>query len=259
MPRFAANLTLMFNEWPFIDRFAAAADAGFKAVEFLFPYDHSPETIAQRLAGNGLQLALFNLPPGDWAAGERGLAALAGRENEVRAGTERALDYVAATGAKRVHLMAGIADRSSREAQAHYRDRVAETAQRLGSAGVELLLEPINRRDMPGYFLNDFSYAAELISELGLSNLKLQFDVYHRQIMHGDVTIALRALMPVVGHVQIASVPARNEPDSGELNYPHIFETLDSLGYTGYVGCEYRPRNGTIAGLNWLAAASAGG
>lgn len=257
MPRFAANLTMMFNEWPFIDRFAAAADAGFKAVEFLFPYDHSPDEIAARLAGNGLELALFNLPPGDWAAGERGLAALPGREGEVRAGTERALDYIAATGAKRAHLMAGIAERSSPKATAHYRTMVAETATRLAEAGVDLLLEPINRRDMPGYFLDDFGHAVDLIRELGLPNLKLQFDVYHRQVMRGDVTMALQELMPVIGHVQIASVPLRNEPDSGELHYPHLFEALDALGYAGFVGCEYRPRNGSVAGLGWLAATGA--
>jgi hydroxypyruvate isomerase len=253
MPRFAANLTMMFNEWPFLDRFAAAADAGFEAVEFLFPYEHSPDEIARRLASHGLSLALFNLPPGDWAAGERGLAALSGREEEIKAGTRRALDYVEATGARQVHLMAGITDRVSAEAQANYRRAVSSVAERLGQAGVTLMIEPINRRDMPGYFLDDFGYAERMISDLGLPNLKLQFDVYHRQIMHGDVTVALRTLMPIIGHIQVASVPSRHEPDGEELSYPHIFKTLDSLGYAGYVGCEYRPRNGTLPGLGWLA------
>ena len=258
MLRFAANLTLMFNEWSFLERFDAAARAGFKAVEFLFPYDHSPDEIARRLSDNGLTLALFNLPAGDWAAGERGLAALVGREEEFRSGIDRALDYVAATGAKQVHVMAGIADRSSVEAQSIYRRRVATVAERFGRAGVTVMIEPINSRDMPGYFLNDFGFAAGLIGELALPNLKLQFDVYHRQIIHGDVTVALRKLMPIIGHVQVASVPSRNEPAGEELNYDFVFRTLESLGYAGFVGCEYMPRAGTLAGLGWMTAATAG-
>ena len=257
MPRFAANLTLMFNEWSFLDRFDAAAGAGFKAVEFLFPYAHSPDEIARRLSDDGLTLALFNLPAGG-AAGERGLAALAGRDEEFRSGIDKALDYVAATGAKQVHVMAGIADRSSAEARAIYRRRVAAVAARFGRAGVTVMIEPINGRDMPGYFLNDFGFAAGLIGELALPNLKLQFDVYHRQIMHGDVTVALRTLMPIIGHVQVASVPSRNEPAAEELNYAFVFETLESLGYAGFVGCEYMPRAGTLAGLGWMGAATAG-
>ena len=258
MPRFAANLTMMFNEWPFLERFGAAAAAGFKAVEFLFPYDHSTEAIAKRLTDHELTLALFNLPPGDWTAGERGLAALTGREEEFRSGIDRALDYVAATGAKQIHLMAGIADRSSAQAQANYRRRVAMATERFGREGVTVMLEPINGRDMPGYFLNDFGFAARLIEELALPNLKLQFDIYHRQIMHGDVSVALRSLMPIIGHVQVASVPSRNEPAGEELNYPFLFKTLDALGYAGFVGCEYIPRAGTLEGLGWLASVTAG-
>lgn len=252
MPRFAANLTMMFNEWAFLDRFDAAAEAGFTAVEFLFPYDHSPEDVASRLERNQLTMALFNLPPGNWDAGERGLAALPERVDEVRAGTERALEYVAATGVKQVHLMAGLADRAAPQAAASYRRAVAETAGRLGEAGVDLLIEPINGRDMPGYFLGDFAYAEALIVELGLPNLKLQFDIYHRQIVHGDVTIALEAMLPIIGHIQIASVPSRHEPSGEELNYRFLFETLEALGYDGFIGCEYRPRAGTIEGLGWF-------
>lgn len=252
MPRFAANLTMMFTEWAFLDRFDAAAEAGFTAVEFLFPYDHAPDDVAARLERNTLTMALFNLPPGDWGAGERGLAALPERIDEVRANTERALDYIAATGVKQVHLMAGLANRSDPQAQVSYRRAVIETAARLGETGIDLLIEPINGRDMPGYFLNDFAYGQALIGELALPNLKLQFDIYHRQIVHGDVTMALRSMLPIIGHIQIASVPSRAEPSGEELNYPFLYEMLDTLGYSGFLGCEYRPRAGTLEGLGWL-------
>lgn len=253
MPKFAANLTLMFNEWSFLDRFAAAADAGFTAVEFLFPYGHAPEAVADRLQRNGLTLALFNMPPGNWEAGERGIAALPGRFEDLKAGVQTALRYAEATGVKRLHLMAGLADRCDVEGATRYRHAVAYSAERLASAGLDLLLEPINWRDMPGYFLNDFMYAEALITELALPNLKLQFDIYHRQIMHGNVTSAIRQLMPIVGHIQIASVPSRHEPDGEELHYPFLFAELDRLGYAGFVGCEYRPRGSTVDGLAWFA------
>ena len=259
MPRFAANLTMMFNEVPFLDRFAAAADAGFDAVEFLFPYDHPAEEVGRRLAENGLTQALFNLPPGDWAAGERGIACFAERAGELREGVEAALAYAEATGVKRLHLMAGLGDRRDPASADAYRDAVLWTAGRLGEEGLDLVLEPINGRDMPGYFLNDFAFAAGLIRDLALPNLKLQFDIYHRQIMHGDVTVALRDLMPMIGHVQVASVPARHEPMTGELNDAAIFAELDRLGYTGFVGCEYRPKGVTTDGLGWLDAARLAG
>ena len=252
MPRFAANLTLMFTEVPFLDRFAQAAEAGFEAVEFLFPYDHPPEAVAERLTTHGLTQALFNLPPGDWAAGERGLAALPDRFEELKAGVETALAYARATGVKRLHLMAGMADRTDSKAQDSYRRAVAWTAERLNKEGLDLVLEPINARNMPGYFLNDFSYAADLIRDLGLPNLKLQFDLYHCQILHGDVTMRLRALMPMIGHVQTASVPERHEPGSGEMNDAFLFAELDRLGYDGFIGCEYNPRAGTREGLGWF-------
>ena len=254
MPRFAANLTMMFNEWSFLDRFQAAAEAGFKAVEFLFPYEHPPEAIARGLQSNHLEPALFNLPPGDWAAGERGMAALPERRADTRAALERALPYIEATGIKRVHLMAGIADPQSPAHLNAYLDTVKETAERLATRGVTLVLEPINPRDMPGYFLASLDRGAALIEQLGIANLRLQFDIYHCQIIHGDVTMRLRRMMPVLGHVQIASVPSRNEPDGEELNYPFLFRQLDALGYDGYVGCEYRPRAGTVDGLGWFRA-----
>lgn len=253
MPTFAANLTMMFNEWPFLDRFDAAADAGFTAVEFLFPYDHPAEAIAERLNRNRFTQALFNLPPGDWSAGERGIAALPDRFEELKSGVEAALAYAAATGVKRLHLMAGLAARSNKDAAKAYRRAVIWTAERLAPEAIDLVLEPINSRDMPGYYLNDFAFAEELIHDLALPNLKLQFDIYHRQIMHGDVTVALRKMMPLIGHIQIASVPSRNEPTGEELNDLFLFEELDRLGYTGFVGCEYRPRGKTIDGLGWFA------
>ncbi|NYT34801.1 2-oxo-tetronate isomerase [Rhizobium sp. WYCCWR 11128] len=252
MPVFAANLTMMFNEWAFLDRFDAAADAGFAAVEYLFPYEATPEAIAERLARNNLQQALFNLPPGDWAAGERGIAALPGRFDALKEDVERALDYAAATGVRRLHLMAGIADRHDEDASSSYRHSVTYAAGRLAERGIDLLLEPINGRNMPGYFLNDFGAAERLIAECGLPNLKLQFDIYHCQIIHGDVTMALRRLLPITGHIQIASVPSRNEPDGEELNYPYLFGEIDRLGYDGFVGCEYVPRGHTLDGLGWF-------
>ncbi len=252
MPRFAANLTMMFTEWPFLDRFAAAADAGFTAVEFLFPYDHPPEAIAERLTRNDLTQALFNLPPGDWQAGERGFAALPDRFEALKDGVERALPYARATGVKRLHLMAGIAAPSDTRARDAYRRAVRWTADRLAAEGLAVMIEPINGRDVPGYFLSDFGLAERLVRDLALPNLKLQFDIYHRQILHGDVAMALRATMPIIGHIQIASVPSRNEPSLEELNYPFLFAELDRLGYDGFVGCEYRPRAGTLAGLDWF-------
>lgn len=252
MPRFAANLSFMFGEWSFLDRFDAAADAGFKAVEYLFPYAFDLDAIAGRLQKNGLTQALFNLPPGDFDAGERGIAALPDRFAEVEAGVRTALVYAKATGAPRLHMMAGIAAPEDPAACAAYRRSVSYVAEALATEGIELLLEPINRRDMKGYFLHDYGFATALIAELGLSNVKLQFDVYHRQILHGDVTMALRALMPMIGHIQIASVPSRHEPDTEELNFSHLFKEIDRLGYAGFVGCEYVPRAGTLAGLSWF-------
>ena len=252
MPRFAANLTMMFQEYTFLDRFAAAAAEGFDAVEYLFPYDFEKSQIARALQENLLTQALFNLPPGDWQAGERGLAALPERKADFRQSVATALHYAAATGVGRLHVMSGIARRDDAAADACYRSSVAYLCDQAGQAGLDVLIEPINARDMPGYFLNDFNYAADLIADLGAANLKLQFDIYHRQIIHGDVLTGLKTLMPIIGHVQIAAVPLRNEPGTGELDDFRILSVLDDLGYSGFVGCEYRPIAGTVAGLGWL-------
>lgn len=253
MPRFAANLTMMFNEVPFLDRFARAAAAGFEAVECLFPYEAPPEVVAARLKDNNLKIALFNLPPGDWAAGERGIAALPGREAEFRQGLETARTYAVATGVRRVHMMAGLAPATDKEAWARYEAGIRLASATFAPLGIDVLLEPLNRRDMPGYLLGDFDAAASLIERLGLPNVKLQFDIYHCQILHGDILKRLQALFPIIGHIQTASVPARNEPGTGELNDALIFAELDRLGYQGFVGCEYRPAAGTEAGLGWFA------
>jgi hydroxypyruvate isomerase len=252
MPNFAANLSMMFTEWPFLDRFDAAADAGFSAVEYLFPYDFPAEDIAERLHRNRLTQALFNLPPGNWAAGDRGLAALPARFDEVKTSLDTALRYAEATSVRRLHLMAGIADPGDRAAQESFRRAVVYVAERLAERQIDLLLEPINGRNMPGYFLNDFGSAEALIRDLALPQVKLQFDIYHRQILHGDVTMALRRLLPMIGHIQIASVPSRHEPADEELNYSFLFSELDRLGYDGFVGCEYNPRDGTLKGLDWF-------
>lgn len=254
MPRFAANLTMMFGEFDFLDRFAAAKHAGFDAVEYLFPYDYPPEAIGEQLRENGLTQALFNLPPGDWAAGDRGLAALPARAEEFRASIDTALRYAKATGVGRVHVMSGLASRQDAAALDAYRDALRRVCDAAGARGLDVLIEPINTRDMPGYFLDDFGAAADLIAELGLANLKLQFDIYHRQILHGDVLMGLRELASLIGHVQIAAVPDRHEPGTGELDDMRVLRELDALGYDGFVGCEYRPAGRTEDGLGWLRA-----
>ena len=252
MPKFAANLTMMFTEVPFLDRFAAAADAGFAAVEFLFPYAHSPDEIAAALSRNHLTPALFNMPPGDWANGERGFAALPDRFADLKASVATALSYADATGIKRLHMMAGIADGTDPRGWDSYRRAVVYASEQLASRNLDLMLEPINPRGVPGYFLNDFNKTETLITELALPNVKLQFDIFHRQILHGDVTFALRRTLPIIGHIQIASIPSRNEPDGEELNYAYLFAQLDRLGYDGFVGCEYTPRGATVDGLEWF-------
>jgi hydroxypyruvate isomerase len=252
MPRFAANLSMMFTEHPFLDRFDAAAAAGFTAVEFLFPYEHPPEVIAERLQRNDLKQILFNLPPGDWDAGEKGFAARPDKFDELRQSVHAALPYVKATGVRRLHLMAGIADRRDPKAVAAFRKSVEWTANFFGDQGIDVMLEPINKRDVPGYFLNDFEFARDLIVDMNIPNVGLQFDIYHCQILHGDVTMRLRDMLPWIGHIQIAGVPSRHEPGE-ELNYPFLFAELDRLGYEHYIGCEYRPAGDTVAGLGWFA------
>jgi hydroxypyruvate isomerase len=259
MPRFAANLSMMYTEHAFLDRFAAAARDGFRAVEFLFPYDFPATTIAKALGDNGLQQVLFNAPPGDFAAGERGIASLAGREEEFKSGFARALDYAAALACPRVHIMAGLAPANADRAAMRrlYVGQLAWAAERAASAGIDVLIEPINTRDIPGYFLNRQDEAHAVVAEIGAANLKVQMDLYHCQIVEGDVAMKLRAYLPggKVGHLQIAGVPDRHEPDAGEVNYPYLFDVVDALGYGGWIGCEYRPAGGTSNGLGWLRRA----
>ncbi len=256
MPRFAANLTMMFNEQPFPQRFAAAARAGFAAVEFLFPYEHAPAEVAAWLQDNRLANVLFNMPPGDWAAGERGLASLPGREAEFRAGVARGLEYAQALGTPCLHVMAGLAVPGVAPGvqRALYVDNLRHAARAAAQHGVKVLIEPINTRDMPGYFLSTQAEAHAIREEVGEPNLMVQMDLYHAQIMEGDIATKLRRYLPHIGHIQIAGVPARNEPDDGELDYRYLFRLLDELGYAGWVGCEYRPRGRTEDGLGWMRA-----
>jgi hydroxypyruvate isomerase len=254
MLRFAANLSMMYTEHPFLERFAAAAADGFEAVEFLFPYDHAPQEIASRLAAHGLTQALFNLPPGDFGGGERGVAALPGREAEFAEGVERALQYAQATRCTRLHAMAGLVAPGADLAamRSTYVSNLKLAAERLAPHGLTLLIEPINTRDMPGYFLHYQHQAHDVVAQVAAPNLKVQMDLYHCQIMEGDLTRKIERWLPGVGHFQIAGVPDRHEPDIGEVNYEHLFERLEQLGWDGCIGCEYRPRSDTSAGLGWL-------
>jgi len=256
MPKFAANLTMMFNEVAFPERFATAAAAGFSAVEFLFPYEYTAQDVASWLRENKLTNVLFNLPPGDWAAGERGVASIPGREAEFEAGVAKAITYALALGTKRVHMMAGLLpkDGDSALAKATYLRNLSYAATAFGEYGIDVLIEPINVRDMPGYFLTTQAQAHALREEAGQPNIKVQMDFYHVQIMEGDIATTFRRYAQHIGHVQIASVPARNEPDDGEVNYPYLFRLLDELGYDGWIGCEYRPRGRTEDGLGWLSS-----
>jgi hydroxypyruvate isomerase len=253
MPRFAANLSMMFNEKPFLDRFAAAREAGFEGVEFLFPYEFRPGELRSRLRAEGLTQVLFNMAPGDWAAGERGLASLPGRQGEFRASVTQALEYADALECKLVHCMAGIPspETSPVTSAALFAANLAWAAQQASAAGVRLVIEPINHRDMPGYFLNTQAQGAAVVEAIGPDRLGLQFDVYHVQITEGDITKRMERYMPLIAHMQIADVPARNEPGTGEIGWPFVFRRMDELGYTGWVGCEYRPAGDTVAGLGW--------
>jgi 2-dehydrotetronate isomerase len=258
MPRFAANLTMMYGEHAFPNRFAAAAKDGFTAVEFLFPYEYPANDLATWLCERGLTQVLLNAPPGNWAAGERGLASVPGKEAEFRAGIQTALEYAQTLGCPRVHVMAGVQHAGLERADMRrtFKANLAWAAELAAPAGIQLLIEPINTRDMPGYFLNRQDEAHALVEEIGNPALKVQMDLYHCQIVEGDVSMKLRKYLSGseknVGHIQIASVPERNEPDRGELNYDYVFDLIDELGYDGWIGCEYRPRAGTSEGLAWL-------
>ena len=275
MPKFAANLSMMYVELPFLDRFEAAAKDGFKAVEYLFPYAYEAKELAARLKNNGLQQVLFNLPPGGvdaasidtaWNAGTRGIACIAGRETEFAAGADLALKYAEALNCPCLHMMAGLLPTSAlstAENKANtrqtYINNAKHASQWVAKQGINLLLEPINTRDIPGFFLNRQDEAHALITEIEQPNVKVQMDLYHCQIVEGDVAMKIRQYLPTgnVGHFQIAGVPERHEPDVGEMNYPYLFDVIDSLGYDGWIGCEYKPKlggqpNGTSSGLGWL-------
>lgn len=254
MPKFAANLTMLFTEVPFLDRFALARKAGFDFVEYLFPYSFPAEDIRALLAAHGLTQVLFNLPSGDWAAGDRGIGAAPGREAEFRAGVPKAIEYAGVLGVPRLNCLAGkrVPGRSDEE---HWHTLV-ENARFAGAAlarhGLELLIEPINHFDIPGFFLNRTDQAVKLLDEIGRPNVRIQYDLYHAQREEGEITTTLRRQLARIGHIQIADNPGRHQPGTGEVNFPFVFRQLDEMGYQGYVGLEYVPAPDTIASLIWL-------
>jgi len=259
MPRFAANLTMMYQEHSFLDRFAAARKDGFTAVEFLFPYEYPAATLAALLKENELRQVLFNAPPGNWQAGERGCTALPGREEEFRSGFMRALEYAEALACPRIHTMAGLAAAGADRAamRAAYVANVAWAAEQARAQGVDVLIEPIAQRNIPGFFLNFQEEAHAIADEIGAANVKILMDLFHCQVAEGDLVIKMRKYIADpkhtrVGHFQIAGVPERHEPDTGEVNYDYVFEVMDQLGFDGWVGCEYLPTAGTSEGLGWF-------
>jgi len=255
MPKFAANLSMQFNEVDFLDRFAAAAKAGYRGVEFLFPYAYGKDELAGRLADNGLEQVLFNMPPGDWGKGERGLACLPGRVGEFQEAVGLAIDYAKALKCPRLHAMAGIRPEGVAEEtlRATYVANLGFAAAETAKAGITLVIEPINFRDMPGFYLNYSRQALDIIAEVGAPNLKLQYDIYHMQRMEGELVNTIKANIGVIGHMQLADTPGRHEPGTGEINYPFLFKAIDEAGYDGWIGCEYVPAAGTEAGLGWFA------
>lgn len=251
MVRLAANLSMMFQDLPFLDRFDAAARAGFMGVEFMFPYDHEAGLIAERAKRCGLDIVLFNLPPGDWAGGERGLGALPDRVEDCRAGARLARDYARTLGCPRLHLMAGKVPVTPESHQALV-ENLGYAADLLAADGIDVLVEPINTRvDIPGYFYDTTRAALAVIDAVGRANVRLQYDIYHMQIMEGDLARTIERLLPRIGHMQLADNPGRAEPGSGEINYPWLLRRIDQLGYDGWIGCEYRPAGDTLAGLGW--------
>lgn len=253
MPRFAANLAYVFTERPFMDRFAAAAAAGFTAVELQFPYDHAPGAVKAELEKHNLTMLGINTPPGNVEAGEFGLACVPGRESEFATLFRRALDYVVAIGGRQIHVLAGKLPPEQRPAgETVFIRNLMQAADLAVEKGITLLIEPINARDRPGYYLNRVEHAADIIAKAERPNIRIQFDFYHVQIVGGDLIRRFESHLPVVGHVQVAAVPTRHEPDDGEVNYPAIFAMLDQVGYRGFVGAEYRPRGRTEDGLGWV-------
>ena len=254
MPKFAANLTMLFTELPFLDRFEAAAKAGFKAVEFLFPYGFAKEEVKARLDDNGLQVILHNLPAGDWAGGERGIGCLPDRVDEFRAGVDLAIEYATYLGAPKVNCLAGIRPETATpgDARATLIDNLRFAARKLEAAGIGLVLEPVNSRDVPGFFIDRSAPALEVIEAVGSPNLKLQYDIYHAQVLEGDLARTIERNFDRIGHIQLADNPGRNEPGTGEINWPFLFRHIDRLGYGGWIGCEYKPSGNTADGLGWL-------
>ena len=254
MPQFCANLTLLFNEHEFLDRFEAAAQAGFRGVEYLFPYPYPKEQLAERLARYRLTQVLHNLPAGDWAQGERGIACLPDRVGEFQEGVGRAIDYARALGCTRVNCLVGLAPRDV--APEKVRETVVANlrfaAARLKAAGIALLIEPCNTRDIPGFYLNRTEQAVDIIEAVGSDNLFLQYDIYHMQVMEGDLAPTIERQLARIAHIQLADHPGRHEPGTGEINYPFLFRFIDGLEYKGWIGCEYRPKTTTVEGLGWL-------
>ncbi len=257
MPKFAANLTMLFNEVPFLDRFERAAQAGFDAVEFLFPYDFPVADIQSRLTGNGLKLVLHNLPAGNWEAGERGIACLPDRVDEFRSSVTRALEFGTALSVPQVNCLAGKAPAGVSDAvlRQTFVSNLTYAAAALKRAGIRLLVEPINTFDIPGFYLNRTAQAIDILDEVGSDNLFVQYDIYHAQRMEGELAATVAKHLARIGHIQLADNPGRNEPGTGEINYPFLFEHLDRIGYKGFIGCEYKPATTTEAGLGWLEAA----
>jgi hydroxypyruvate isomerase len=253
MPKFAANLTMLFNEVPFLDRFAAAADAGFDAVEFLFPYPYQIAELSERLAQNKLKLVLHNLPAGNWEAGERGIASLPDRVGEFQEGVGRAIEYAKALKVPQLNCLVGIPKGvDADKARATIVDNLRFAAAALKNEGIRLLVEPCNSYDIPGFALNRSSEGLDVIQAVGSDNLFLQYDIYHMQRMEGELAATIKKNFAQIAHIQLADNPGRNEPGTGEINYPFLFDLLDSLGYRGYIGCEYKPRTTTAEGLGWL-------
>ncbi len=256
MVQLAANLSMMFNEVDFLDRFSAAAEAGFKGVEYLFPYDFAADDLKSRLDENNLTQVLFNTPAGDWDAGERGLACNPARADDFRQGVAKAIDYAKTLGCDRLHCMAGLAPEGADagELRNTYVDNLRYAANEMGSAGIKCLIEMINTRDIPGFYLNTSAQAEEILAAVGSDNLYLQYDIYHMQIMEGDLAPTIERLLPKIAHMQLADTPGRNEPGTGEINYGFLFAHIDKLGYKGWIGCEYKPATTTGEGLGWMAA-----
>lgn len=254
MPKFSANLSMMFTEVAFLDRFAAAASSGFKAVEFMFPYDFDKAAIAEALAANRLTLVLHNLPAGDWAAGERGIACHPSRVAEFRDGVGRAIDYARALHCAKLNCLVGVLPPGVSAGQVHETmiGNLRFAANALHEAGIGMVIEPVNTRDVPGFAVSRTAQALAIIDEVGSNNLKLQYDIYHAQVMEGDLTPTLVSHIGRIGHIQVADNPGRHEPGTGEINFPYLFDRIDELGYSGFIGCEYKPLHATTDGLGWL-------